>query len=182
MLKAQLAKVSADRDRWMKQAAEACINAARDVIGDSGPIRPSVPIGRLTGHEWGWICSSAVWAWIATRAEQAATEGWDSERAVRSTGLTPDPWTAGAVRAILPRLAEACPDLDWSAPVEAWSKDAVTEFLMRAFGLIERALAARDDAERRVAGATNPDVASRANAAAGNSPTTIQELNDACPF
>jgi hypothetical protein len=183
MRKAKMAAIAADRDAWMKKATEASIAAAKDVIGAEGPIRPSVPIGRLTESEWGWICSSVVWAWIATRSAQAATEGWDSERAVRTTGLAPDPWVAGAVASILSKLFEACSDLDWSVPVGSWSKDAIVEFLMAAVPLIERAVAARDVSEEKIAGKTNADVtARRMNAAAGGPQMTIQELDGEASF
>jgi hypothetical protein len=156
MRSSKLAAISADRDRWMRQATAASIAAAKEVVGVDGPIRLHSPVGRLGNDEWGWICSSAVWAWIATRAEQAATEGWDEERAIRTTGLESDPWLAGAVASVLPKLPEACPGLDWSKPVGEWPKDDVVAFLIAAFGLIQRALAARDVAEARVAGKPMP--------------------------
>jgi hypothetical protein len=65
----------------------------------------------------------------------------------------------------------------------AWSKDAIAGFLTTAFGLIQRALAARDVTEEQVAGATNADVtARRMNAAAGNPRMTTGEFNDDVPF
>jgi hypothetical protein len=30
------------------------------------------------------------------------------------TGLDPQPWDIGTVMAILPELADACPDIEWS--------------------------------------------------------------------
>jgi hypothetical protein len=183
MLAAKLAKLSAQQDQWMRRATDASIAAAKDVVGDEGPIRPSVPIGRLVREEWGWIVSSALWGWIAGRAEQAASEGWNPERTIAATGLNPDPRMAGAVAAILPKLAEACP-IDWSIPVGDWPKEAVVEFLTAGFQLINEALQARDAVEDGVLGAiTNPDVIARkVNAAAGNGLLMKDELNDACPF
>jgi hypothetical protein len=183
MRKSRIGAIAADQDDWMRRATDASVAAAMNVIGDDGPIRPGVPVGRLTSHEWGWVCSSVVWAWIATRGEQASAEGWNHEHAIRSTGLTPNPWTAGAVASVLPRLAEVCPDLDWAQPIGAWSKDAIVEFLMAAFGLIQRALVARDVTEEQVAGRTNADVVARQmNAAVGNSRMTVAEFNDDVPF
>ena len=186
MRKSKPAAISADRDKWMRQATAASIAAAKEVVGVDGPIRLHSPVGRLSDSEWGWICSSAVWAWIASRSEQAATEGWDEERAIRTTGLEPDPWLAGAVAAILPKLFEACPELDWSQPIGEWSKNAIAEFLLAAFGLIQRALAARDVAEAQIAGKTDADIVAREmNAAAGNArmtPIELKQLNDDPPF
>ena len=182
MRKAKVSAIAADRDRWMRQAVDATIKAAKDLVTERGPIRAGTPAGLLTESEWGWIVSSVVWAWIATRSEQAASEGWDSERVTRSSDLNPDPWTAGAIALILPKLFEVCPDLDWALPVGSWPKDAIVEFLTQAFGLIKHALLARDFAEERLAGPTNADVvARRMNAAAGNSRMTADELDDSCP-
>ena len=183
MRPAKLAKISADQDAWMRKATDASIAAAKDVVGDELPIRPSVPIGRLVREEWGWIVSSALWGWIAGRAEQAASEGWNPERTIAATGLNPDPRMAGAVAAILPKLAEGCP-IDWSIPVGDWPKEDMVEFLGVAFELINEALRARDAIEDRVLGkVANPDVIARKiNAAAGNSLITKDELNDSVPF
>jgi hypothetical protein len=186
MRNSKMAAIAADRDKWMKQATAASIAAAREMVGVDGPIRIHEPVGRLGDSEWGWICSSSLWAWLAIRAEQAASEGWDEETTIRITGLEPDPWDIGAVMGVLPKLAEACPELDWSQPVGAWSKDAIAEFLLAAFGLIQRAFAARDLVEGRTAGKTNADVVAREmNAAVGNSRMTVAELkqlNDDIPF
>jgi hypothetical protein len=174
------AAISADRDQSTKQAFEACIAAAKDLIGATGPIRPEIPIGRLTRNEWGWITSSDVSTWVRIRSEQASVEGWNHERAAHTTGLTPDPWVEGAVGSILPRLAEACPDLDWSRPVGEWEKSDVVAFLIAAFGLIQHALAARDAAENPPgASGANPDLVARElNAAAGNPLMTVAELRE----
>jgi hypothetical protein len=189
MRTSKMAAIAADRDRWEKQAFAACISAVRELIdGEIPPINPSLKVGLLADSEWGWIVSTIVWAWISTRAEQAATEGWGEERAIRSTGLESDPWLAVAVAAILPKLVEQLdtPDYDWSQPVSAWSKNDVVGFLLAAFGLIQRAVEARDAEEAKLAGKTSPDVvARRMNAAAGNPLMTIdelKELNDRPPF
>jgi hypothetical protein len=91
---------------------------------------------------------------------------------------------AGAVAAILPKLFEACPGRCWSSPIGGWPKEAMVEFLIAGFQLINEGLAARDLVEDRVvAKVTNPSVIARQiNAAAGNSLMTKDELNDACPF
>jgi hypothetical protein len=176
----QHAAISADRDRWTKQAFGAGLAAAKDLIGDRGPIRPGVPVGRLTESEWGWFVSAIVSAWVRTRSEQAASEGWNYERAAHATGLEPDPWLEGAVASILPKLAETLDhrDFDWTRPVGEWPKDAVVAFLATAFGLIQHALAARDAAENPPgAGGSNPDLVARElNAAAGNPLMTVAEL------
>ena len=52
----RFAAISADRDKWTKQAFDACIAAAKDLIGNDGPIRPDIPIGRLTSNRMGLVC------------------------------------------------------------------------------------------------------------------------------
>jgi hypothetical protein len=183
MRPSKISAVSAELDYWMRRATDASIAAARDVIGDMGPIRPGTPVGMLTRSEWGWICSSAIWGWIATRSEQATTEGWNAGHAIRTTGLTPEPWVAGMVHTVLGKLFEACPDLDYARPIGSWSKDEITEFLMVAFDLIQQAVEARDLTEEQVVGKTNADVTTRQmNGFVGNPRMTAAELNDDCPF
>ena len=177
------AAIDADRDKWMRQAVAATIAAAKDLVAPDGPIRPGTPIGQLNASEWGWIVSSVVWAWIATRSAQATDEGWNEERVARAFDAKPDPWLAGAVASVLPKLFDACPDLDWARPVGGWSKDDMVALLCAAFALIERAIAARDASEDKIAGKINADVTARQmNAAAGNPRMTPAELNDDVPF
>jgi hypothetical protein len=177
----QRAAISAARDAWTAQAFSACAAAARDLItGETPPINPSLKLERLADSEWGWFVTTIVSTWVRTRSEQATAETWDHERASHTTLLDPDPWVRGAVAATLPRLAEACADLDWDKPASEWAKDDVVAFLIAGFNLITHALAARDAAENPP-GATgaDPDVLGRKlNAAAGNSLMTIDELRE----
>ena len=102
------------------------------------------------------------------RAEQATAENLDAERTIRASALDPDPWDAGAVRAILPDLADACPDIDWSLPLASWSKETITEFLLTALRLIRAAMLARDLSEQGITRKTGAStIARQANAAAG---------------
>src|SRR5262245_64282778 len=112
---------SALEDEWQRRATAAAIEAARGVVHMDGPISAGTPIGRLSDTEWGWILAAMLFAWISKRAEQAAAEQLDTERTIRMVALDPQPWDAGAVEAILPDLADACP-LDWSKPVTEWPK------------------------------------------------------------
>jgi hypothetical protein len=152
----RFASISADRDKWTKQAFDACVVAIQNLIGADGLIRPETPIGRLTTSELVWFASAGVSAWVRTRSEQAATEGWNYERACHLTMFEPDPWLEGAVAAVLPKLAEACPGLAWDRPVSEWTKGDVIAFLIAGTGLVQRAIAARDAAENP-AGASGSD-------------------------
>src|SRR6516164_8863330 len=164
-------------DEWLRRATAAAIAAARDVIKLDGPIPPGTPVGRLANVELGWVLAAMLFAWVRTRAEQAACEQLDTEQCIRLTGLDPEPWDAGAVAAILPELASA--SFDWSQPITAWPKDTMIEFLLTAMRLIRKATIARDLSDkgvRRQAGAST--IARQANAAAGGPLMTPDELND----
>jgi len=164
-------------DEWLRRATAAAIEAARGVITLGGPIPPATPVGRLNDTELGWLLAAMLFAWVRTRAEQAACEQLDTEQCIRLTGLDPEPWDAGAVAAILPELASA--SFDWSQPITAWPKDTMIEFLLTAMRLIRKATIARDLSDKgvsRQAGAST--IARQANAAAGGPLMTPDELND----
>jgi hypothetical protein len=169
-------------DIWQRRATAAAIAAIREVIaGDAIP--KGAPIGRLTDVELGWLAAAGLFAWIRTRAEQAAAEGWDTEQALRRTALEPQPWDAGAVLHILPQLAEL-EGIDWERPVGSWSKDTVTHFLLAAMKLISAAMTARDVSSSGIATNRKPlDQMQRiASAEAGGPLTASGELNDPIPF
>ena len=160
--------LSAIEDQWHRDATAAAIAGARGVVQMDGPIPPGTPIGRLSDTEWGWILAAMLFAWIATRARQATAEQIDTEQAIRMTGLDPEPWDAGAAMAILPELADACSDLDWSKPLTAWSRENITEFLLKAMPLIRKAMIARDLSDKGVSRKSSAaTIARQANAAAG---------------
>ena len=95
------------------------------------------------------------------------------------TGLEPDPWDAGAVAAILPELADACPDIDWSQPLAAWPRETMVEFLLAALRAHpqgrDRARPQREGITRQSSAST---IARQANAAAGGPLMTPDELDD----
>jgi hypothetical protein len=163
-------------DAWQQRATEVAIEAARGVVQADGPIPPGTPIGRLSDAEWGWVVSAILFGWIRTRAEQATSEQLDTEQVIRLTALDPQPWDAGAVRSILPDLADACADLDWSRPIAEWSKDDIVEFLLKAMRLIRKAMVARDLSDKGQSSAHT--IARQANAAAGGPLMDPTELND----
>jgi hypothetical protein len=169
---------SALEDHWQRRATAAAIEAARKVVKIDGVIPPGTPIGRLGDVEWGWLVAAILFGWISTRAEQATAESIDTELAIRTSGLDPEPWDAGAVATILPELAEM-PDIDWAKPVSEWPGETVTQFLLTAMRLIRKAMIARDISERRITRNSSASVIARqANAAAGGPLMTPDEFND----
>jgi hypothetical protein len=171
--------LSALEDQWQRDATAAAIAGARGVVQMDGPIPPGTPIGRLSDTEWGWIIAAILFAWISVRAQQAAAEQLDTERAIRMIALDPQPWDAGAVAAILGELADACPDLDWSKPLAQWSRETMVEFLLKAMPLIRKAMIARDFSDKGITRKSSAaTIARQANADAGRPLETPNEFND----
>jgi hypothetical protein len=79
----------------------------------------------------------------------------------------------------LPELADACSDLDWSKPLAEWSREAITEFLLKAMPLIRKAMIARDLSDKGVSRKSSAaTIARQANAAAGGPLMVPDEFND----
>ncbi len=172
--------LSAIEDEWQRRATAAAIEAARK-LATGGVMPPAAPISRLSDSEWGWLFAAMLFAWLSTRAEQAVAEGRDIEAAVRDSGLDPDPWDAGAICTILPELADV-PGIDWTLPLNNWPKETMVSFLGSAFGLIRRAMRARDFGGGITQEKGADRIAREANAAAGNPLVVPSELNDDPPF
>jgi hypothetical protein len=171
--------LSAIEDQWQRRATEAAIKAARGVVCTGGPIPLGTPVGKLGDAEWGWIIAAILFAWISARAEQATAENLDPESTIRLVALDPAPWNAGAVAAILPDLADACPDINWSLPLAAWPRDTVVRFLLDALRLIHKAMAARDTSDKGITRTASAErIAREANAAAGGPLMTPGEWGD----
>jgi hypothetical protein len=134
-------------DAWLRQATTEAIKAARNIVAD-GVVPPNTPVGRLSDTDWGWIFASMWFAWIRERATQATSNGLNTEKQLQQTGLTPDPWDAGAIATVLPELAEA--KVDWSAPLGELSRDELIWFLGDAYTLIQKAMRVRDLGEHQV--------------------------------
>jgi hypothetical protein len=133
---------------WLEKATAAAVAGARKIALNSQPLM-NTPVGRLSDHEWGMICTAVIFAWIEVRVQQAIAEGLDQEQAVRLTGLSPDPCDVAVVRSILPALADKA-GIDWALPLQAWSKDQMTSFLMVAWRLLGEAETERDHGPGRI--------------------------------
>jgi hypothetical protein len=163
---------SADEDDWQRRATDAAIAAARNIVlGDDAAVNKNAPIGRLSDTEWGWIVAAILFAWIRTRAEQAAVEELDAEQAIRLTGLDKNAWDGGAIAAILPELAQYR-GVDWSKPLADWSRETMIEFLLETLRLVRRGMIARDLSE----GITRKSTMVR------HADTATGEQDDALPF
>ena len=171
---------SAIEDEWLRQATAAAIAAVRDVAKPGGAIPPGAPVGHLSDTELGWIVAAVLFAWISTRATQAASEQLDTELVIRATGYDPDPWDAGAVAAILPELAEA--KVDWAKPLAQLPREEMVEFLTTALALVRKAVIARDlNANGITRKSSAAQIARQANAAADGpllAPGELDEWDD----
>jgi hypothetical protein len=129
-------------DEWQRRATAAAVAGVRKLTqGKDAVINENMPVGKLNDWQVGWIVAEAIFSWIAVRAEQAASEGLDAERVIRATAHD-HAWDAGAIAAILPRLAEA--SFDWQQPFLTWPRATMVEFLMEALKLAHTAIMARD--------------------------------------
>jgi hypothetical protein len=131
--------LSQKENEWLDKATAAAVAGARKIAAS----RAQVHVGRLSDHEWGVIISAAIFGWIEVRVQQAIAEGLDQEKAVRLTDFAPDPCDVAVVTSILPNLADNA-GIDWALPLQAWSKDQMTNFLMLAWQLMRDAEYARD--------------------------------------
>jgi hypothetical protein len=175
------ASTSKQEDEWQRKATTAAIEAARKIVLGPKPIIPmNTPIGRLSDNEWGWVVCAIIFAWIATRAEQATAEGLSTEMAVRLTSLHPDPWDAGAIATILPELAKE--PIDWTRSLADWPRGDMVEFLAVAMGLIQKATIARDLGGGSITRKSTTVETRELNAAAGNPLMTADEFADEIPF
>jgi hypothetical protein len=143
-----MGEISSFEEAWQRRAMAEAVKAVRGLIGPGHAIPAGTPVGRLSDTEFGWCIAAIIFAWISTRAEQAASEGLERiERAMRTApsrnGV--DAWDAGAITAILPMLAEKA-DVDWEQPLKSWSKDQMIRFLLLAVDLVRTAMEAREKA------------------------------------
>ena len=128
---------------WMERATRSAIEAARAVTSD-GAINGKAALNSLSDLEWGWLATAAIFAWIRTKSEQAVAEGIGYDHAIMAMpGHVPSPWDAGAVKSILPALAEI-EGIDWDKPVGEWPQDQVIGFAWKCHQLIGTALGMRD--------------------------------------
>ena len=119
----------------------AAVTATRQIV-DSAAINQNTPVGRLSDTELGWLIVPAIFAWIACKAEQATSEGVDIEQTIRMGMIDPNPWDAGMIATILPKVADL--KVDWTKPLADWSREQMIAFLLAVLDLIREATVARD--------------------------------------
>jgi hypothetical protein len=134
--------ITKKEDEWLRRAIAAAVAEARAVVLGEQSLT-NAQAGRLSDIEWSWIITAAIFGWIETRVKQAIEEGLDQELAVRLIDRSPSPSDVAVVHSVLLALCDQA-KIDWSKPLMGWSEDAMTDFLLLAWQLIDQAEVARD--------------------------------------
>jgi hypothetical protein len=138
-----MGELNEQEDEWQRRATASAVAAARAIaLGNGARINMNTPVGRLRDLEWGWIMTAAIFAWIAVKAEQATSEGFEVEQTIRMNLVDPSPWDSGMIETVLPRVADL--PIDWAKPLADWSRDQMIAFLLAVRDLIREAQVARD--------------------------------------
>jgi hypothetical protein len=137
-----MGEITKKEDDWLRKATSAAIAEARKIVKSCNGGLMNRPVDQLTDIQWDWIVTAAIFGWIETRVAQSIAEGIDQEEAVRLTASSPSPCDVAVVHSVLPVLADQAA-IDWSEPLSAWSKDSMTNFLLLAWRLINKAEARR---------------------------------------
>lgn len=121
-------------DKAIRDATEAAIASVRSLLNNG--VNPRAMVGSLSETELGLVVTSAVFAWIKSKAEAYMKYGVAGiEYGIRNMNQNPEPQEAGAVSAILGKLADL--DLPWDRAVSDWSKDDMIRFLWAGHKLID---------------------------------------------
>jgi hypothetical protein len=141
-----MAMTTEKENEWLDKATAAAVASAKKAVSaikGPGGIVGTKQVGALSDLDWGIIATAVIFGWIQVRVQQGIAEGISQEEAVRSTGLSPSPCDVAVIASVLPTLADTA-GIDWRLPLQAWSKDVMTDFLLLAWQLITKAEAARD--------------------------------------
>ena len=133
-----MGELSKREDAWQQAATAEAIAAARSIAQSQVT---SIPAGKLSDQQWGWVISAAIFAWIQTRYRQAIAEGLAQEEHV--TRMDPSPRDGALVLSVLPMLADQCA-IDWAKPLADWSREEMAGFVGLASRLIVEARTALD--------------------------------------
>ena len=80
-----MGRLSEQEDAWQAEATAEAVASARSMAQSQAGLA-NTPVGKLSDQQWGWVISSAIFAWIKTRYRQAVAEGLASEDACHANG------------------------------------------------------------------------------------------------
>lgn len=164
-------------DQAIRDATEAAIASVRSLLNNG--INPRAMVGTLSETELGLIVTSAVFAWIKSKAEAHMRYGVNAvEHAIRTMGRNPEPQQAGAAASILSKLANI-DGLPWGKPVTDWNRDEMVTFVWGASQLMNAALAEMQETMPNVVRRTCDELEREANAALGGPLMTKEEIEEA---
>lgn len=164
-------------DRAIRDATEAAIASVRSLFQNSS-INPRAMCGSLSDTELGYVVTSAVFAWIKSKAEAHMRYGCDAvEQAIKTMNTDPEPTEAGAVGSIMAKLAET--DVPWDKPVTDWTKDEMTRLAWAAHKLVRAAVAELGDNMPNVVRRSIDETEREFNAAHGGPLMTQDEMGEA---
>jgi hypothetical protein len=128
-----------------------CIAAARDMVREvvkegtgGGFVPPTIRLCDLRDWHWQKIVEAVTSGWIIERSRQM-TKDRLNEAIFLGMGEEPEPFTLGAVQAILPDLGKFIEQMDLKGPIHSWSKLEITLFVRRAADLVQWAETQRDE-------------------------------------
>ena len=127
---------------WDAKASQAAIDGAREATES---INPRAAISSLSSTEWMWIAMGAVFGWIKTKSQHAIAESKSFDKTIREMPqYFPEPWDAGAVESILPKLGDL-KGMPWDKPLGDWSTKEMVRLAWNMHYLIDGAIARRDE-------------------------------------
>jgi hypothetical protein len=172
--------VAKEDDHAIRDATEAAIASVRSLLNNG--INPRAMVGTLSETELGLVVTSAVFAWIKSKAEAHMQYGIAAvEQAIKTMNQDPEPQEAGAVGSILAKLADV-PGLPWDKPVTEWSRDEMTNLAWKSYHLVSAALEELSDNMPNVVRRSLPETEREFNAAHGGPLMTQRELDEEIPF
>jgi len=127
---------------WDAKASQAAIDGAREATES---INPRAAISSLSSTEWMWIAMGAVFGWIKTKSQHAIAESKSFDKTIREMPqYFPEPWDAGAVESILPKLGDL-KGMPWDKPLGDWSTKEMVRLAWNMHYLIDGAIARREE-------------------------------------
>ena len=97
MKKARISAISAEQDAWVRQAYVAASAAAKDLVGDRGPIRANAVIGSLAIRSGDGSPARSSGRGFRPASSKRREKAGASRKPCAGPELAPCPWTQGAV-------------------------------------------------------------------------------------
>lgn len=123
------------------------VDMVRRVIGDEpggGFVPPTIRLCDLRDWHWHKIVEAVTSGWIIERSRQITIDRFNEPNFL-AMNEEPEPFSLGAVQAILPELGQFVESMGLKGPIHTWSKLEITLFVRRAADLAAYAETVRDE-------------------------------------